>query len=262
VGALLLWTPDGQRIAFNQILGRLNRQDVLWQRADGSAPPEVLARDAGSLCSWSPDGQRLATVKDGDIWVATLDGSKATLERVTDTPHLEVHPEFSPDGRWLAYSSDESGRREVYVQPWPGPGPRQQVSVEGGASPAWNPNGREIFFLGQFVPGPPYCRAMMVVDVKLEPTLQLGRPRVLFEWARGCPDVRSHPLLRRRPRRATVLQDRTLARSRTLPRHAHPPRPELDRGAEGPCAAERSPVVPRLQPARADRGDYAAIRAG
>jgi dipeptidyl aminopeptidase/acylaminoacyl peptidase len=182
-----LWTPDGQRIAFSQTLGRRDRQDVLWQRPDGSAPPQVLARDAGSLSSWSPDGQRLATVKAGDIWVATLDGSKATLQRVTDTHKGEAHPEFSPDGRWLAYSSNESGRGEVYVQPWPGPGPRQQVSVEGGASPVWNPNGREIFFLGQFVPGPPYCRVMMVVDVKLQPTLQLGRTCVLFQWAGKCP---------------------------------------------------------------------------
>jgi hypothetical protein len=184
---LLLWTPDGQRIAFLRNLGRWERNDVLWQRADGSAPPEVLARDAGVLCSWSPDGQRFATVKDGDIWVGTLDGPKATLQRVTDTPHGEAHPEFSPDGHWLAYTSNESGRWEVYVQPWPGPGPRQQVSVDGGSSPAWNPSGREIFFLGQFVPGPPYCRAMMVVDVKPEPRFQLGRPRVLFEWAGQCP---------------------------------------------------------------------------
>jgi Tol biopolymer transport system component len=187
VGSFLLWTPDGQRIAFNQLLGTYDRQNVLWQPADGSAPPEVLARDAGVLCSWSPDGQRFATVKAGDIWAATLDGSKATLQRVTDTPHGEAHPEFSPDGRWLAYTSDESGRLEVYVQPWPGPGPRQQVSVDGGWSPAWNPSGREIFFLSQSVPGPRFCRAMMVVDVKLEPTLQLGRPRTLFEWAGRCP---------------------------------------------------------------------------
>jgi hypothetical protein len=165
---------------------RVSRNEILWQRADGSEAPEALAQDTGVLCSLSPDGQRFVTAKDGDIWLATLDGSKPTLKRVTDTPHREMHPEFSPDGRWLAYSSDESGRWEVYVQPWPGPGPRQQVSVEGGSSAAWNPNGGEIFFLGQF-PGPPYCRAMMVVDVNLEPTLRLGRPRTLFEWAGACP---------------------------------------------------------------------------
>lgn len=188
VNAAPLWSPDGQHVAFGMLRGRFERQDLLWQPADGSASPEVLVRDAGVLCSWSPGGQRFATVKDGDIWLATLDGSKPTLKRVMDTPHLEMHPEFSPDGRWLAYSSDESGRREVYVQPWPGTGPRQQVSVEGGSSPTWNPKGDEMFFLSQGVPGrTPACRAMMLVDVNLEPTLRLGRPRTLFEWTGACP---------------------------------------------------------------------------
>jgi dipeptidyl aminopeptidase/acylaminoacyl peptidase len=185
----LFWTDlEGQRVAFNRRTGRWETQDIFWQRTDGTETPEMLVRDSGALCSWSSDGQRFAVDKAHDIWVGTLDGSSATLQRVTDTPHWEWNAEFSPDGRWLAYTSNESGRLEVYVQPWPGPGPRQQVSVDGGTSPAWNPNGREIFFLDVLPDPPPFCGTMMVVDVSLEPTLRLGRPRTLFEWSGDCPN--------------------------------------------------------------------------
>ena len=62
------------------------------------------------------------------------------------TPFNETAPRFSPDGRWLAYISDESGRFEIYVQPYPGPGGKWQISTEGGTEPVWNPNGRELFY--------------------------------------------------------------------------------------------------------------------
>jgi Tol biopolymer transport system component len=85
---------------------------------------------------------------------------------------------FSPDGRWLAHSSDESGRTEVYVQPFPGPGGKWQISTEGssgtaGSGPRWAGNGRELFYrIGN---------KMMVVDIKTEPAFTAGKPRLLFE---------------------------------------------------------------------------------
>ena len=91
-------------------------------------------------------------------------------------------PEFSPDGRWLAYASDDSGRLEVYVRPFPGPGPRTQVSVNGGQSPAWNPSGGELFFVALPDPGQPETRHVMVVEARTSPTLWLGRPRELFSF--------------------------------------------------------------------------------
>jgi eukaryotic-like serine/threonine-protein kinase len=89
------------------------------------------------------------------------------------TPFLESAPRFSPDGRWLTYVSDESGHREIYVQPYPGPGGKWQISTEGGTEPVWNPSGRELFYRSG--------DKMMVVDVAAQPSFAAGKPKVLFE---------------------------------------------------------------------------------
>jgi protease II len=91
------------------------------------------------------------------------------------TPFLEQWPEFSPDGHWLAYGSDESGRNEVWVQAYPGPGPRVKVSVNGGTQPVWAQNGRELFY----VEPEPDGRVKMMVAVRLGETFT--RPQLLFE---------------------------------------------------------------------------------
>jgi eukaryotic-like serine/threonine-protein kinase len=185
------WTPDGQRLAFSWLR---RGHELGWQRADGTAPPEILAPAAGTPSSWSPDGRQLALVKEDDIWVATVADSRASAQQITRTPQAERWPAFSPDGRWLAYGDNVSGRFEVYVQPWPGPGPREQVSIDGGESPAWNPAGGELFFLAREEPAG--MREMMVADVRTSPTLRLGTPRPLFKYAEhdglelGCNPVR------------------------------------------------------------------------
>src|ERR1700736_5342265 len=89
------------------------------------------------------------------------------------TAFTESAPRFSPDARWLAYVSDESGRFEVYVQPYPGPGGKSQISTDGGTEPVWNPNGRELFYR--------QGNKMIVVDVATRPSFSAGKPRVLFE---------------------------------------------------------------------------------
>jgi eukaryotic-like serine/threonine-protein kinase len=89
------------------------------------------------------------------------------------TPFDESTPRFSPDGRWLAYMSNESGRNEIYVQPYPGPGGKIQISTEGGAEPAWNPSGWELFYRNG--------DKMMAVDTAPQPSFAAGKPRVLFE---------------------------------------------------------------------------------
>jgi eukaryotic-like serine/threonine-protein kinase len=88
------------------------------------------------------------------------------------TPFNETSPRFSPDGQWLAYISNESGRYEVYVQPYPGPGGKWQISTEGGTEPAWNPSGRELFYRSG--------DRMMAVDVSTRPSFTVGKPHVLF----------------------------------------------------------------------------------
>jgi Tol biopolymer transport system component/predicted Ser/Thr protein kinase len=144
------WTPDGNRIAFTS-KSKEGPQDLFWQLADGSGGLERLTTSeyVPFSMSWSPDGQMLAFVEINpttgyDIWVLRMSDRKA--QPFLRTPFTEGAPRFSPDGRWLAYVSDESGRFEIYVQPYPGPGGKWQISTEGGTEPMWNPNGRELFY--------------------------------------------------------------------------------------------------------------------
>jgi eukaryotic-like serine/threonine-protein kinase len=126
--------------------------------------------------SWSPDGQLLAFMENNpttgyDIWVLRLSDRKA--QPFLRTPFNESVPRFSPDGRWLTYVSNESGRYEIYVQPYPGPGGKWQISTEGGTEPTWNSNGRELFYRSG--------DKMMAVDIATQPSFAAGKPRVLFE---------------------------------------------------------------------------------
>jgi len=89
------------------------------------------------------------------------------------SPFGELSPKFSPDGRWIAYSSNESGRREIFVRPFPGPGGKWQVSVQGGAQPMWRRDGKEIFFIAP-------DGMVMSVDVIAGNAFQVGTPRPLF----------------------------------------------------------------------------------
>ena len=171
-----LWSPDGKRIAFVSTKeGSLN---TFWQLADGSGGLERLTTGAYGQApmSFSPDGQLLAFIEINpatgyDIWVLRLSDRKA--QPFLRTPFNESVPRFSPDGRWLAYISDESGRLEVYVQPYPGPGGKWQISTEGGTEPVWNPNGRELFYRSG--------DKMMAVDIATQPSFTAGKPRMLFE---------------------------------------------------------------------------------
>jgi eukaryotic-like serine/threonine-protein kinase len=171
-----VWTPDGKRIAFES--NKEGPGNVFWQLADGSGGMERLTTSDYTQVpmSWSPDGQRLAFIETNpttgwDIWVLRMGDRKA--QPFLRTRFDESVPRFSPDGRWLAYISNESGRFEIYVQPYPGPGGKWQISTEGGTEPAWNPNGRELF----------YRRGdkMMAVDIATQPGFVAGKPRVLFE---------------------------------------------------------------------------------
>jgi len=171
-----IWTPDGKRIAIQS--NREGPLNVFWQLADGSGGLEHLITSEYNNfpVSWSPDGQLLAFAEINpttgyDIWMLRLGDRKA--QPFLRTPFNEAAPEFSPDGRWLAYISDESGRFEIYVQPYPGPGGKWQISTEGGTEPAWNHNGRELFYRSG--------DKMMAVDIATQPGFAAGRPRVLFE---------------------------------------------------------------------------------
>jgi dipeptidyl aminopeptidase/acylaminoacyl peptidase len=171
-----VWTPDGKRIAFQS--NKEGPINIFWQLADGSGGLERLntSEYTESPISWSPDGQLLAFIEitpttGYDIWVLQMGDRKA--QPFLRTPFLESAPRFSPDGHWLAYMSDESGHREIYVQPYPGPGGKWQISTEGGTEPVWNPNGRELFYRSG--------AKMMAVDIATQSSFSVGKPKVLFE---------------------------------------------------------------------------------
>ena len=129
-----------------------------------------------NLTSWSGDGQLLAFFEPGtntqrDIWVLQMSDRKVQL--FLQTPFNEGAASFSPDGHWLAYLSNESGRPEIYVQPYPGPGGKWQISTDGGTEPLWNRNGRELFYRSG--------NRMMAVQVSTQPTFSAGKPAMLFE---------------------------------------------------------------------------------
>jgi serine/threonine-protein kinase len=170
-----LWTPDGKRIAFK---GTGNR--LFWQPADGSGNAEALTSSelaANNVpASWSPNGQVLAFMGVNPatgFQIFTLSLRDGKPQPFVRTPSFETAPRFSPDGHFIAYVSDESGRFEIYVRPYPGPGSKWQISTEGGTEPAWNPKGRELFFRNG--------NKMMAVDVTTEPTFSADKPKMLFE---------------------------------------------------------------------------------
>ena len=176
LSALPAWTPDGKRVAFtSRTDGPLN---LFWQLADGSGGPERLTTSGYSHTpmSWSPDGQEMLFGEvnpETGFDILVLRTGDQTVRPFLRTPFNESTPRLSPDGRWLAYASDESGRQEIYVQPYPGPGGKWPISAEGGREPAWNRNGRELFFRSG--------DRMMAVDVTSKPGFAAGKPRVLFE---------------------------------------------------------------------------------
>jgi serine/threonine-protein kinase len=172
------WTPDGKRIAFTS--NKEGQRNLFWQLADGSGGLERLttSEQLHITGSWSPDGQLLAysevnSTTGFDIWVLGLRDRKA--QPFLQTQFNESTPQFSPDGRWLAYVSDESGRKEIYVQPYPGPGGKWQISTEGGVEPLWNRNGRELFYRSG--------KKMMSVEIAMKPSFSAGTPKMLFEGA-------------------------------------------------------------------------------
>jgi Tol biopolymer transport system component len=179
-----VWTPDGKRIVFES--NPEGPPNLFWQLADGSGGLERLTTSefVNAPMSWSPDGQLLAFIEINpatgfDIWVLRMGDRKALP--FLRTRFNETSPRFSPDGRWLAYISDESGRYEVYVQPYPGPGGKWQISTEGGMEPIWNRNGRELFYRNG--------DKMMGVEIDTQPNFTAGKPRMLFEGPYELPPI-------------------------------------------------------------------------
>jgi Tol biopolymer transport system component len=170
-----VWSPDGKRIIFK---GAGNR--LYWMPSDGSGTAEALTTSALSLndvpIAWSPDGQLLAFTEDSanrnrSIWTLSIKDRKA--QPFGQSLRRDSAPQFSPDGHWIAYDSNESGRDEIYVRPFPGPGGKYQISAGGGTEPVWNPKGHELFYRNR--------GKMMAVEVTAQPAFSAGERKTLFE---------------------------------------------------------------------------------
>jgi len=183
----LVWAPDGRRIAVGVAATSWSATRVHWLSADGSTPLEPLDVDTRYgeevPSAVSPDGgvmllSRYEYAGVGpsatlyDIYVLPLSGERRPYPFLK-TRFTEGNGSFSPDGQWVAYHSNEPGRFEVFVRPYPGPGPKWQISTEGGRLARWSKNGRELFYRNG--------EKMMAVDVETKPTFRAGRPRLLFE---------------------------------------------------------------------------------
>ena len=194
-----LWSLSGSRVAFES--NRNGRPEVFWKSADGSGTAELLLTMEESVSSiypydWSPDGTTLflyATLPETgrDVGMVSIEGP-GTWEPLIQTAAEEWAPTLSPNGRWLAYTSDETGRSEVYVQRFPELEDRRPVSVGGGYRPTWSPDGRELLYL-RAPAGPPDAAMRVILDIEEgdPPSLIVGTPEPLFSWRYfGAPDLR------------------------------------------------------------------------
>jgi len=146
-----VWSPDASRVVFNA--NRKGHWDLYQKASSGAGTEEELLADSVDKVpfDWSPDGRFIlfgvgAFQAGTDLWVLPLFGDRKAFP-VLQTPFTEVPGRFSPDGRWIAYASNESGRGEVYVASFPGPGGKWQVSTAGGSWPRWRSDAKEIFYL-------------------------------------------------------------------------------------------------------------------
>jgi serine/threonine protein kinase/Tol biopolymer transport system component len=175
-----LWTRDGKRIAF--FSAREGKVGIYWKAADGTGQEEFVGSMQNRVLlpsSWSADAKTLVLTQAAsgfgstDIGALSMEGDRKHSALLQEN-HSEADPQISPDGRWMAYTSNESGNNEIYVRPFPNlNGGRWQVSTSGGSMSLWSPSGRELFYRN----GDSY----IAVEVETEPAFKPGKPKVLFK---------------------------------------------------------------------------------
>src|SRR5262245_58465622 len=175
-----IWSPDGNRIAFSSTRIK-GAHDLYIKPVAGGEESLLLQTDQDKLATdWSPDGRYVLyyaydakTVND--IWALPMIGDRKPFP-VVQTEFEERNAQFYPDGKWIAYQSNESGRFEIYVQPFPGPGGKSRISTAGGAQARWRRDGTELFYLS-------LDAQLMAVPLRASPngkTLEASAPVPLF----------------------------------------------------------------------------------
>jgi len=181
VNRIPIWSPEGSRIvfAFQSLSSGGGSADIYQKPAGGNGQEELLLHGGINAFpdDWSPDGKLLVYEQTGqntavDLWLVPLSGDRKPVPYL-QTRFNEMGARFSPDGRWLAYQSNESGQFQVYVQTVPLSGTKYQISTSGGNSPHWRRDGKELFYVSD-------DRKLMAVPVKLGATVEAGTPQPLF----------------------------------------------------------------------------------
>jgi eukaryotic-like serine/threonine-protein kinase len=181
-----VWSSDGTHIAFSST--REGMPQVFQRGTRGVETDQLLTPALGDpphpthASAWSPDGRYFIVEVTGgpngtDIWVQPLFGDRKPFPYL-NTSFNEIQARFSPDGKWVAYSSDETRRFEVYVQTFPSPGGKSQISTEGGSKTAWSRDGKELYFIGA-------DRKMMAANIKTGQKIEAGTPKALFDTRIG-----------------------------------------------------------------------------
>jgi Tol biopolymer transport system component len=174
------WTPDGQRVTFRST----GNDAINWTSADGTGKPETLVPGYGIPGSWTPDGKTFLYTSGSPsrIWALPVPGGKPRPLFETTAANLS-EARVSPDGRWVAYTSDETGESQVYVRALPGPGGKTPISIGGGQEARWSRDGRELFYRD------PGKNQLVAVEVQTSPALRAGQPKALFELSTSAWDV-------------------------------------------------------------------------
>ena len=174
-----IWAPDGARIVFSAASMR-HAPSLFALSLRGAGAPEPVLPPGGiqRADDWSPDGRSIIyfaaqTDSGSGLWVFSTEGEAKPRRLVPASEPADLQAQFSPDGRWIAYSAPEAGRSEVFVTSFPEPGERVRVSVSGGSTPHWKRDGRELYFVSA-------ANEMVATDTELGPSVKVGASRPLF----------------------------------------------------------------------------------
>jgi eukaryotic-like serine/threonine-protein kinase len=172
-----IWSPDGSKIGYGR--NRDGVSSIYQKSSNGSGDEELLLKSSTSVLptSWSSDGETIVfrnLLAKNEIWYLPLSPPRKPVALLESRDFTHIQSQLSPDGRWLAYTSPESGRFEVYVQSFPKSSGKWQVSTEGGDWPRWSRDGHEIYFLSP-------AAKMMAASVKAGTSFEMGTPKALFD---------------------------------------------------------------------------------